>query len=174
MTTPVLGVDIGNTTCSVALYRQGQVDVVTNAQGNRSTPSVVGFTDVEPLLGEAAKGQLSRNPQNTVVDVLLLIGRGYEAPEVQAALKRWRFRVTAGKDGDAQIEVQLKGEAKVYSPQRLLSLLLAHLRAEAESYAGVAVKDVVIAMPPHFNEAQRNALKEAAQMGVRCRVLQTR
>ena len=157
-TAPMLGVDIGNTTCTVALYRQGQIDVVANEQGSRSTPSIIGFTDVEPLLGEAAKNQLSRNPQNTVVDVLMLLGRNYDDDEVKDLLPRWRFRVTKGKgadskgkDGDAQsvqIEVTLKGEVKVFSPQRLLSLLLTHLRAEAESFAGASVKEARTAPHP--------------------------
>lgn len=136
-----IGVDIGNTTSSVALYRQGVIEVVPNAQGSRSTPSVIGFTDVESLLGEPAKEQLSRNPQNTVVDVLLLLGRSYDEVMEQHARSDWRFRMTKGKDGDVQIEVTLKGEVKVFSPQRLLSLLLAHMRAEAEAFAGVVVKE---------------------------------
>eukprot|EP00966_Prymnesium_polylepis_P096058 2225711-Prymnesium_polylepis.1 len=161
---PVLGVDVGNSTCTVALFRSAQVEVVTNEQGNRSTPSCVAFTD-EPLLGDAAREQQGRNAQNTVVDLLMLLGREHDDAALQEATARWRFQLSKGKDGGAQVDVTLKGAPKSYTPQRLLSLLLAHMRAEAEGYAGVSVKEVVIATPPHFDDAQRAALKEAAQMG---------
>ena len=161
---PVMGLDVGNSTCSIAICRGSEVDIVTNAQGNRSTPTCVGFTE-EPLFGDAAREQQGRNAQNTIVDLLLLLGRDYDDPAVQDALARWRFRVSKGKDGAAQVDATLKGAEKTYSPQRLLSLLLAHMRAEAEALCGSSVKEVVIATPPYFNESQRGALKEAAQMG---------
>ena len=164
--TAVLGVDVGNTTVTVALCRPGKgVDVVPNSQGSRSTPCCIAFTDVETLLGEAARGQLVRNPQNTVVDLLSIMGATYEEVASRATASRWCFRPSKAKDGGVQVDVSLKGEAKSFTPARLLSLLLAHMRAEAEAFAGCAVKEVVIAVPPHFSDVRRAVLKEAAQMG---------
>ena len=170
---PVLGLDLGNSTCSVAVHRNGTVDVVPNEQGNRMTPSIVAFTDVETLLGEAAKAQLVRNPTNTVVDGLRLVGRKFADEDFQRDLAAWRFRVSLGKDGvSPQIDVQAEGKAKAFTPARLLSLLFARLRADAEAFTGEAVKEAVVAVPAHFDADKHAALKEAAQMGgVRVKLL---
>lgn len=164
--TLVLGIDLGNTTCSVALYRNGGFEVVANEQGSRSTPSVVAFTEVEQLLGEPARAQLVRNPANTVVDGLRLCGRLFDDEAFQTELASWRFRVSRGKDGvSPQVEVVLKGEEKAFTPARLLSQLLARLRTDAEAATGELVKEAVVSVPAHFSPSAREALKEAAQIG---------
>ena len=165
MAATVLGVDLGCTTGSCAVCKQGVVDVVPNEQGSRVTPAVVAFTDVETLLGEAARGQQARNPTNTIVQGLRLLGREMEEEALQAELKAWRFRVSRAKDGKSpQVDVHIKGESKSLAIPRLLSHLLARLRADAEAYSGESVKEAVLVVPAHFSPAQRDALREAAQI----------
>lgn len=160
-----LGIDLGCTTCSVSVFRSGGVDSVANEQGSRTTPAVIAFTEVETLLGEPARGQLARNAANTVVEGLRLLGRGFDDPLFQEELARWKFRVTRAKDGMPQVEVTTKGESKSLPVPRLLSLLLARLRADADGFTGETVKEAVLSVPAHFDERQRAALKEAAQIG---------
>ena len=132
-----LGLDLGCSTCSVSVFRSGGVDAVANEQGSRATPAIVAFTEVETLLGEAARGQLARNAANTVVECLRLLGREFDDETFQAELARWRFRVTRNpKDGAPQVEVAVKGEAKSLPAPRLVSLLLARLRADADAFNG--------------------------------------
>ena len=161
-----VGLDVGNTSCSIALHRNGVLDLVPNEQGSRSTPSCVAFNEVETLLGEAAQAQAARNAANTIKDLLRLLGRSYADDGFAAEAAKWRFAVSASaKDGGAHIDVSLEGKPKSFAPPRLLSLLLARLRADAESFSGEPVKEVVLGCPAHFDAAQRAALKEAAQMG---------
>lgn len=161
----VMGLDLGNTSCSVAVYRQGAVDVIANEQGSRTTPSCIAFTEVETLLGESARSQLVRNKENTIVDGLRLLGREYDDEDFQSEMASWRFNVTKGKDGAPQVNVQLKGEAKSFAAPRLLSLLFGRLRADADAWANEPMKEAVVAVPADFSERQREALKEAAQIG---------
>jgi len=163
--TLVLGLDLGNTTCSVAVYRAGVVEVVANPEGSRVTPACIAFTEVETLLGEPARAQLARNVANTVVDGLRLLGREYDDDDFQKELASWRFKVSKGKDGAPLVEVKLKGEAKSFTAPRLLALLLSKLRADADASTGETVKEAVVAVPAAFSEQQTAALKEAAQTG---------
>ena len=163
--TLVMGLDLGNSSCSVAVYRQGAVDVIANEQGSRTTPSCIAFTEVETLLGESARSQLVRNKENTIVDGLRLLGREYDDDDFQSEMASWRFNVTKGKDGAPQVNVQLKGEAKSFAAPRLLSLLFGRLRADADAWANEPMKEAVVAVPADFSERQREALKEAAQIG---------
>ena len=164
--TLVLGIHIGDTTCSVAVHRQGIIDVVANEQGSRVTPAVVAFTDVETLLGEPARAQLVRNAANTVTNGMRLLGRKFDEEAFQEELATWKFRVTKGKDGSTpQIDVSVKGAQKSFTPSRLLSLLLERLRADAVASTGEEVKEATVALPEYFDAAQRAALKEAAQTG---------
>ena len=167
-----MGIDLGNTTSSVAVVRTGGVEVVANDQGHRGTPSVVAFTDAEQLVGELAKGQAARNPTNTVVDVMRLLGRRWDDPAVQAAVARWRFQVSRGKGEQTQVDVSYRGEQKSFTPQKLASLLLGELRGSAEALLGGVAKDAVLAVPHEFvaesddssPQERRQALMEAASL----------
>ena len=164
--TLVLGLDVGNTAGCVGVLRSGGVEVVTNEQGSRTTPAVIAFSEAETLIGESAVGQLTRNAANTVVDGLRLLGRDFDDEAFQSELAKWRFQVSRGKDGKApQVDVHIKGEAKSLAPPRLLSHLLARLRADADAFTGETVKEAALVVPAHFDTAQRAALKEAAQIG---------
>ena len=163
--TLVLGIHIGSTACSVAVYRQGNAEVCANEQGSRMTPACIAFTEVETLLGEPARAQLVRNASNTVTDGMHLLGRVFDDEAFQSEVAAWKFCVSKAKDGGAQVEVNVKGEAKVFTPARLLSLLLARLRADAAAATGEEVKEAIVAHPAYFDEAQRAALRDAAQIG---------
>ena len=145
-----MGVDLGNTSSCVAVVRTGGVEVVANDQGHRGTPSVVAFTEAEQLVGELAKGQAARNAANTVHDVMTLLGRRWDDPAVQTAVKRWRFQVSRGKGEQTQVDVSYRGEQKSFTPQKLASLLLAELRGSAEALLGGVAKDAVLAVPHDF------------------------
>ena len=163
----VMGVDVGCSTCSVAVLKQGSIDQVANEQGSRTTPACIAFTDVETLIGEPARGELVRNAANTIVDGLRLLGREHDSDTFQSEMqtKGWRYRISKGKDSSVQVDVTVKGEAKSFAAPRLTSMLLARLRADAEASSGEAIKEAVIAVPAHFDARQRAALKEAAQIG---------
>jgi L1 cell adhesion molecule like protein len=158
-----LGLDVGNTCCTMAVMRQGALHVIANEQGSRSTPSCVAFSEGETLVGEAALGQVARNPRHTVVDLLVMLGRAFDDPVVQAALSRWRFAACAAeKDGTVAVEAPA---GKAVGAVRLLSLLVTELRTAADAYIGSPVKEVVLAVPPFFSPARADALVEAARAG---------
>ena len=162
-----MGLHIGDTSCAVSVFKNGSIDFVTNEQGSRITPACVAFTEVETLLGEPARGQLVRNPQSTVVDLLRLLGRSMDDEDFATEVAAWRFTVVrGGKDGlSPQVEVNVKGKATTFTPPRLLALLLARLQKDAVAATGEEVKEAVVACPAYFSDAQRAALKEAAQVG---------
>ena len=159
----MLGIDYGNTNCSVAVMRSAGIEVIANEQGLRLTPAVVAFTEAEQLIGEPAKGQSARNGANTVLDIALLLGRRWDDELLQAALPRWRFKVVRAAKGDGvQVDVALKGEQKSFTPPRLAALLLGQLRSTAEALIGGTAKEAVLAVPEGMTEARRQALQEAA------------
>jgi len=162
-TSATLGLDLGNTSCTMAVMRQGALQVIANEQGNRSTPSCIAFVEGETLTGEAGLGQMARNARHTVVDLLVMLGRTWEDPAVQAAAARWRFaHCAAEKDGTVAVEV---AAGKRVGAVRLLALLVAELKAAADAYADAPVKEVVLAVPPHFSAGRTEALVEAARSG---------
>eukprot|EP00965_Chrysotila_dentata_P143846 4752521-Pleurochrysis_carterae.AAC.1 len=111
------------------------------------------------------QGQMARNPRNTVTDLLFMLGRSFDDAKLQEKLAGWRFGVSASAEGGVQVEVTVKGEAKQVPAARLLSLVVADVRGAADAFIGSPVKEVVLAVPPAFSEAQREALLEAARMG---------
>lgn len=157
----VIGIDLGTTYSCVGVYKQGKVDIIANDQGNRITPSYVAFTDDERLIGDAAKNQATVNPSRTVFDVKRLIGRNYADKEVQRDAKLWPFSVT-NKDGKPMIKVDATGGAsKTFSPEEISAMILTKMRDTAESYLGKSVKSAVVTVPAYFNDAQRQATKDA-------------
>eukprot|EP00252_Welwitschia_mirabilis_P005025 TRINITY_DN1541_c1_g1_i1.p1 TRINITY_DN1541_c1_g1~~TRINITY_DN1541_c1_g1_i1.p1 ORF type:complete len:677 (-),score=149.55 TRINITY_DN1541_c1_g1_i1:308-2338(-) len=157
----VIGIDLGTTYSCVGVYKNGHVEIIANDQGNRITPSWVAFTDTERLIGEAAKNQAAMNPERTIFDVKRLIGRKYEDKEVQRDVKLLPYKIV-NKDGKPYIQVKIKdGEVKVFSPEEISAMVLGKMKETAESYLGKKIKDAVVTVPAYFNDAQRQATKDA-------------
>ncbi|CDP15493.1 unnamed protein product [Coffea canephora] len=157
----VIGIDLGTTYSCVGVYRNGNVEIIANDQGNRITPSWVAFTDTERLIGEAAKNQAALNPESTVFDVKRFIGRKFNDPEVQRDMKLLPYKVV-NKVGKPYIDVKMKnGEMKLLSPEEVSAMVLQRMKQTAESYLGKEVKNAVVTVPAYFNDAQRQATKDA-------------
>ncbi|XP_037474956.1 heat shock 70 kDa protein BIP5-like [Triticum dicoccoides] len=159
---PVIGIDLGTTYSCVAVYRNGRVEIIANDQGNRITPSWVAFTDSgERLIGEAAKNQAAANPLRTVYDAKRLIGRQFVDAEVQRDMKLLPFKVV-DKNGKPHLEVEVKaGDVRTLSPEEVSAMVLTRMKETAEAYLGEKVRDAVITIPAYFNDAQRQATKDA-------------
>lgn len=155
-----IGIDLGTTYSCVAHFTNDRVEIIANDQGNRTTPSYVAFSDTERLIGEAAKNQAAMNPVNTVFDAKRLIGRKFTDSEVHEDMKHFPFKVI-DKGGKPQIQVEFKGETKVFSPEEISSMVLSKMKETAETYLGQDVKDAVVTVPAYFNDSQRQATKDA-------------
>ena len=159
----ILGIDLGTTNSCMAVMEAGQPVVLENSEGARTTPSIVAFTKTgERLVGQAAKRQAVTNPKNTVFSVKRLIGRKFA--EVQDEIKRLPYKVVAAKNGDAAVEVEVKGEKKMFSPEEVSSFILAKLKADAEAKLGEKITQAVITVPAYFNDSQRQATKDAGKI----------
>ena len=161
MASPIIGIDLGTTYSCVGVLQHGKVEIIANDQGNRTTPSCVGFTDTERLVGEVAKSQAARNPENTVYDAKRLIGRTFNDPKVQEDLDNWPFKVM-DDNNRPKIQVEYKGETKRFTAQEISAMVLSKMRSIAEAYLGATVNDAVITVPAYFNDSQRQATKDAA------------
>ena len=157
---PAIGIDLGTTYSCVGVFQHNKVEIIANDQGNRTTPSHVAFTDTERLVGDAAKQQVARNPENSIFDAKRLIGRRFDDPVVQSDMKHWPFKVISD-GGKPQLRVDYMGETKVFSPEQISSMVLQKMKQIAEAYLGKEVKDAVVTVPAYFNDAQRQATKDA-------------
>ncbi len=156
----VIGIDLGTTNSCVAIMDGSQARVIENAEGARTTPSIVAFTDNERLVGQAAKRQAVTNPTNTIFAVKRLIGRRYDDADLAKDNKNTPYNVIDGGNGDAWVEVN--GEK--YSPSQLSAFILQKMKETAESYLGEEVTEAVITVPAYFNDAQRQATKDAGKI----------
>jgi len=158
---PAIGIDLGTTYSCVGVWKNDTVDIIANDQGNRTTPSYVAFTDSERLIGDAAKNQVARNPENTVFDAKRLIGRKCADQVVVADTKLWPFKVVPGAGDKPMIQVHYMGEDKKFHPEEISSMILIKMKETAEAYLGGTVKDAVVTVPAYFNDSQRQATKDA-------------
>ncbi|CAI4057031.1 hypothetical protein SKDZ_04G0170 [Saccharomyces kudriavzevii ZP591] len=154
-----IGIDLGTTYSCVATY-ESSVEIIANEQGNRVTPSFVAFTPEERLIGDAAKNQAALNPRNTVFDAKRLIGRRFDDESVQKDMKTWPFKVI-DVEGNPVIQVQYLEETKTFSPQEISAMVLTKMKEIAEAKIGKKVEKAVITVPAYFNDAQRQATKDA-------------
>ena len=143
------------------MFKNGRVEIIANDQGNRITPSYVAFTaEGDRLIGDAAKNQLTSNPENTVFDVKRLIGRRWEESTVQSDLKFFPFKVI-NKGGKPHVEVDVGDEKKVFASEEISAMVLTKMKETAESYLGKKVTHAVVTVPAYFNDMQRQATKDA-------------
>ena len=155
----ILGIDLGTTNSAMAVLEGGEPTIIVNAEGDRTTPSVVGFrADGDRIVGKAAKNQAVTNPINTVFSIKRFMGRKFD--EVQSELKTVPYKVKAGTDGRAVVEI----EGVDYTPEQISAMILSKMKADAEKYLGEPVTDAVITVPAYFNDAQRQATKDAGKI----------
>ncbi len=157
----VIGIDLGTTNSCVAVMEGKTPKVIENAEGMRTTPSIVAFTDEgERLVGQPAKRQAVTNPERTIFAVKRLIGRRYDDPMVEKDKKLVPYKITRASNGDALVEI----EAKTYSPSQISAFILQKMKETAEAYLGAKVEQAVITVPAYFNDAQRQATKDAGKI----------
>lgn len=157
----VIGIDLGTTNSCVAVMESGDANVITNAEGGRTTPSIVAVSESgERLVGQIAKRQAITNPENTVFAVKRLIGRKFKSPEVQNDVDILPYVIEPASNGDVRIKLR----DKQYSPAEISSFVLAHIKAYAEDYLGEPVNDAVVTVPAYFNDSQRQATKDAGKI----------
>ncbi|KAK6943791.1 Heat shock protein 70 family [Dillenia turbinata] len=157
----IIGIDLGTTYSCVAAYRDGQVQIIANDQGNRITPSWVAFTDSERLIGEAAKNQATTNASRTIFDIKRLMGKQFNDPEVQRDIKFFPYKVVE-KDGNPCIQMKMRdAKEKLFRPEEISAMILGKMKETAEAFLGKEIRDAVITVPAYFNDAQRQATKHA-------------
>lgn len=156
-----IGIDLGTTYSCVGIWQNDRVEIIANDQGNRTTPSYVAFTDMERLIGDSAKNQVAMNPINTIFDAKRLIGRKFNDSLIQDDIKLWPFTVKSGVANKPVIEVEFKNEQKEFSAEEISAMVLTKMKETAESYLGRPVSKAVITVPAYFNDAQRQATKDA-------------
>src|SRR3989441_9324926 len=154
----IIGIDLGTTNSVVAVMQGGEPVVIPNQEGTRTTPSVVAITKTgERLVGQVAKRQAVTNPENTVYSIKRFMGRRYD--EVAEEMKRVPYKVVKGEHDDARVEIA----GKVYSPPQISAMILGKLKSAAEDFLGEKVTKAVITVPAYFNDAQRQATKQAGE-----------
>ena len=157
----LIGIDLGTTNSCVAVMEGGDPVVIANAEGSRTTPSIVAFTDGgERLVGQTAKRQAVTNPENTIFAVKRLIGRKYDSSEVQSDIKILPYKISKASNADASVSVR----GKDYSPAEISAMILQKMRETAEDYLGEKITEAVITVPAYFNDSQRQATKDAGRI----------
>lgn len=156
-----IGIDLGTTYSCVGVWQNGNVEIIANDQGMRTTPSYVAFTENERLIGDAAKNQSAQNPSNTIYDAKRLIGGTFNDPKLQNDIKYFTYDVISSNDGKPMINVDYKGENKKFQPEEISSMVLIKMKETAEAFIGSSVTNAVITVPAYFNDSQRQATKDA-------------
>ncbi|MDR0826989.1 MAG: molecular chaperone DnaK [Desulfovibrio sp.] len=156
----IIGIDLGTTNSCVFVMEGKDAKCITNPEGGRTTPSIVGFTDKDRLVGDIAKRQAVTNPERTVFGIKRLMGRKSEAPEIKEWKKHSPYRIVADKNGDAAVEI----EGRTYTAAEVSAMILGKLKADAEAYLGETVTEAVITVPAYFNDSQRQATKDAGRI----------
>src|SRR5574344_1143785 len=158
----IIGIDLGTTTSEVSVLENGQPVVIQNSEGGRITPSIVGFTTKgDRLVGLPAKNQMITNPKNTVYSVKRLIGHKYN--EIKDTVAKLPYKVVDNGE-DVRVEIDENGSTKKYSPQEISAYILQKMKKTAEDYLGETVSEAVITVPAYFNDAQRQATKDAGKI----------
>ncbi|KAG7343889.1 chaperone protein DnaK [Nitzschia inconspicua] len=161
----IIGIDLGTTYSCVGVYRDGNVDIIANDQGNRITPSYVAFTSAnERLVGDAAKNQATINPEKTIFDAKRLIGRKYSDKSVQADKKMMPFEIVSDGMDQPRIRIQQDGKGTNFAPEEISAMVLAKMKSTAEAYLGEDITRAVITVPAYFNQAQKEATRDAARI----------
>ena len=164
-----IGIDLGTTYSCVGVFQNERVEIITNDQGNRTTPSYVAFTNTERLIGDAAKNQVATNPTNTIYDAKRLIGRKFSDSSVASDMKHFSYEVTSDQDDKPVIKASYKDEDKTFTPEEISSMVLIKMKETAEDFLGKEVTDAVITVPAYFNDSQRSSTKDAATIaGLNC------
>ena len=160
-----IGIDLGTTYSCVGVWQNDKVEIIANDQGNRTTPSWVGFKDSEKLVGESAKNQFNSNPTNTIFDIKRIMGQPFQEKVVQEQIHKVPYIILNGKNNIPNVSVNVNENAKDFTPQEISGFILEKMKTTAEAYLGKEVKNAVITVPAYFNDAQRQATKDA---GVIC------
>jgi heat shock protein 1/8 len=159
-----LGIDLGTTYCCFGIYKNNNVEIITNDMGNRTLPSYVSFTDDERYVGESAKNISSQNPYNTVYDAKRLIGRKYSEESVQNDIRHYTFNVEADKEDKPLICVEYLNEWHKFYPEQISAMILEKIKIIAERYTSTIIKKAVITVPAYFNDSQRNSTRDAGKI----------
>ena len=159
-----IGIDLGTTYSCVGIYQKGKVEIIANEQGNRTTPSYVGFTDEDRLIGDSAKNQVNRNPKNTIFDTKRLIGRKFSDQSVQQDMKHWSFSVIPNENNKPIISTYFNNKEYKFTPEEISSMILVKMKEIADNYLGKKVKNAVVTVPAYFNDAQRRATQDAGKI----------
>ena len=164
MQNPCIGIDLGTTYSCIGIYKNGTVEIIANEHGNRTIPSYVSFTNEERYIGEDAKNMSCQNPQNTVYDAKRLIGRKFSENTVQNDINQFPFKVVADDSDRPLISVNYLNETHNFYPEQISGMILEKIKLQAEKYLGVSVVDAVVTVPAYFNDAQRQATKDAGKL----------
>jgi L1 cell adhesion molecule like protein len=158
----IIGIDLGTTNSCVAAEKDGRFEVIANSQGERTTPSWVAFTeDGERLIGQAAKSQVTGNIKRTIYDVKRLMGRKFNDPDVQKEIAGLGYKVVSGASGNPEIVIVTKDKTTNYTPEQISAMILGYMKETAEEFLGKKITRAVITVPAYFNDAQRQATKDA-------------
>eukprot|EP00935_MAST-01C_sp_MAST-1C-sp1_P000375 g375.t1 len=159
-----IGIDLGTTYSCVAVWKDDNVEIIANSEGNRTTPSWVAFNDDERMIGDAAKAQAAANPHNTVFDAKRMIGRQFKDETVQRDMKHFPFKVVESDEGKPLIEVEYRGQTKQFQPEEISAMVLTKMKQTAEEYLGTEINSAVVTVPAYFNDQQRQATKDAGSI----------
>lgn len=158
----VIGIDLGTTNSCVAVEKDGRFEVIANSQGERTTPSFVAFTEEgERLIGQAAKGQVTSNVKRTIYDIKRLMGRKFTDEGVQKEIAGFGYKVVAGSNGNPEVVIEVGGKTTNYTPEQISATILGYMKETAEAFLGKKVSRAVVTVPAYFNDAQRQATKDA-------------